>query len=238
MKKIFIIGNWKSYKTAVETTQWFQQIANHKSQISNLDNKEIILCVPFTVLALAKSLIEQHDLPIKLGAQDISPFGEGKYTGEVNGKQIAEFAKYVIIGHSERRKYFKEDEEMIAQKIQQAIGAGLIPILCVSEIGQVSAQPHEIASPVHQLVRNDVGNMIIAYEPLFAIGSGNPDTPENADKVISEIQNEIKDAVVIYGGSVTSENVHGFTAMPTISGVLPGGASLEAKEFSAIVKNA
>src|SRR5258708_6494582 len=105
MKKVFIIGNWKSYKTSLETTMWFQEISNLLAgrQVSNFENKEVVLCVPFTLLSLAKSLIEQYTLPITLGVQDISPFGEGKYTGEINGKQIAEFAKYVIIGHSERR---------------------------------------------------------------------------------------------------------------------------------------
>lgn len=225
MKKLFIIGNWKSYKTASEAREWFQKIKDEQLRGATVKNKEVILCVPFTVLALAKSLIQEYNLPITLGVQDISPFAEGKYTGEINGKQIKEFANYVIIGHSERRKYFSEDEAMIAQKIQQAVVAELTPIVCVSEILQVSSLPH-------------IANMIIAYEPLFAIGSGIPDSPENAEKISAEIQEKMENIPIIYGGSVTSENVHSFTAMQTISGVLPGGASLVAQEFAAIITNA
>lgn len=226
MKKLFIIGNWKSFKSSVETTQWFQEMAQHTLQ--NINDKEIVICVPFTVLSLAKSLIEQHNLPIKLGAQDISPFDEGRYTGEVNGKQLAEFVQYVIIGHSERRKYFSETEGMISQKVQRAIETNITPIVCVSEIAQVKS-----------LLRDHQGKeFIIAYEPLFAIGSGQPDSPENAEKTSAQIQKEMDNITIIYGGSVTSDNVHSFTSMPTIAGVLPGGASLVASEFAAIVTNA
>ncbi len=234
MKKVFIIGNWKSYKTSLETTMWFQEISNLLAgrQVSNFENKEVVLCVPFTLLSLAKSLIEQYTLPITLGVQDISPFGEGKYTGEINGKQIAEFAKYVIIGHSERRKYFDENEEIINQKIEQAVANKLTPIVCISELAQVDTL--RVMSP--SAPGND--GIIIAYEPLFAIGSGTPDTPENADSVASDIAKKIENTPVIYGGSVTSQNAHSFTNMPSISGILPGGASLDAQEFAAIVTNA
>lgn len=223
MKKLFIIGNWKSYKTSDETKEWFQEIDNCKLTIDN--EKEVILCVPFTLLPLAKSLIDQYNLSIKLGAQNISPFDEGKYTGEINGKQIAEFAQYVIIGHSERRQNFSENEEMIQKKLEQAAKYGLTPIVCVSEVSQVDS-----------LSVN--GSFIIAYEPLFAIGSGQADSPENAEKVSAEIQTKVENISIIYGGSVTSQNVHSFTSMPTISGVLPGGASLNAAEFAAIITNA
>src|SRR5690348_5911371 len=120
MKKLSIIGNWKSYKTVEEAQAWFEKIAAYKDKFSRLTDKEIILCVPYTLLALAKSLVEKYQLPIRIGAQDISPFDEGKYTGEVNGKQIQEFAAYVIIGHSERRKNFGDTEEIVDQKIQKA----------------------------------------------------------------------------------------------------------------------
>jgi triosephosphate isomerase len=223
MKKVFIIGNWKSYKNSAGTNEWFHEINNYKLSITH--EKEIILCVPFTVLSLAKSLIQEYNLPIKLGAQDISPFDEGKYTGEINGKQIKEFADYVIIGHSERRKYFSEDEAMVNRKIEEAISVELIPIVCVSEVSQMRNLPEQ-------------KNMIIAYEPLFAIGSGQPDSPENAEKISAEIQGKMENIPIIYGGSVTSQNVHSFTSMPTISGVLPGGASLNAQEFAAIITNA
>jgi len=225
MKKLFIIGNWKSYKTVKETTVWFQELRNKNRELM-IKNKEIILCVPFIFLSLAKDLIEKYDLPIKLGSQNISPFGEGKYTGEVNGKQIKEFADYVIIGHSERRNYFSENEVMISQKIEQAISSQLIPILCVSEVKQL------------QNIKNNMQDIIIAYEPLFAIGSGTPDSPKNAEKISGEIQKKMHNSIVIYGGSVTAQNVNGFTSTPSISGVLPGGASLNAQEFVNIIIHA
>lgn len=224
MKQLFIIGNWKSYKNSSETKEWFQKITNYELRITN--NKEIVICVPFTVLSLAKSLIEQYQLPIKLGAQDISPFDEGKYTGEINGKQLVEFAEYVIIGHSERRAHFAETEEIVNQKIEKALQYGLTPIVCISEVAQVDA------------FAKQSGKIIIAYEPLFAIGSGTADSPENAEKISAEIQAKVENRAIIYGGSVTSNNVHSFTSMPTISGVLPGGASLDAGEFASIINNA
>jgi len=238
MKKLFIIGNWKSYKTAEETREWFEKFSIFNFQFSMNDQnhniqKEVILCVPYTVLSLAKSLLDQYQLPIKLGAQNISPFDEGKYTGEVNGKQIKEFADYVIIGHSERRKYFGETEDVVGQKIARAISYELTPIVCVSEVSQMQSAKIKM--------QNDSAkckNMIIAFEPLFAIGSGTPDSPENAERVAATIVQEVPNFPVIYGGSVTSQNVHSFTSMPAISGVLPGGASLDAAEFAAIITNA
>ncbi|HSW96260.1 MAG TPA: triose-phosphate isomerase family protein [Candidatus Saccharimonadales bacterium] len=227
MKKLFIIGNWKSYKTSVETKEWFEEFSKN-SVAMNIENKEAILCVPFTVLSLAKSLVDQYNLPLELGAQDLSPFDEGKYTGEVTGEQIAEFAKYVIIGHSERRQYFLENEEMVNKKIEMAFQYGLTPVICISEIGQVDSFKPIIEGR----------SAIIAYEPLFAIGSGKPDSPENAEKTSAEIQEKMENISIIYGGSVTSQNVHSFTAMQTIAGVLPGGASLNAAEFTTIIANA
>ena len=228
MKKLSIIGNWKSYKTASETQDWFDQISSNKDSFSALVDKDIILCVPFTVLAKAKSLLNQYMLPLYIGAQDISQFDEGKYTGAINGKQIQEFATYVIIGHSERRKYFGDTDEVVAEKIGKAVSYNLTPIVCISDIEQVHHIP-------------DIGEdkqMVIAYEPLFAIGSGTPDTPENAELMCSRIQQLKPNVSVIYGGSVTSENVHSFTSMPSITGVLPGGASLDPQEFFQIIQNA
>lgn len=207
MKKLFIIGNWKSYKTAAETNDWFQQISNFQFQIANLQDKEIILCVPFTVLSTAKSLIQQYELPIRLGAQDISPFDEGKYTGEINGKQIKEFAEYVIIGHSERRRYFSETDELLAKKVAMAKQYGIVPLFCV--------EGSDVPVPS--------GVDIVIYEPITAIGTGNPDTPDDAEKVCKAILEKDHNSFSLYGGSVTSENVRSFTSMPSISGVLPGG---------------
>lgn len=218
MKKLFIVANWKSNKTEPEANSWLQRL---KIKDLRLTNKEIIICPSFTVLPILKSLIINHDSSIKLGAQNISPFDEGAYTGEVNGKQIKEFADYVIVGHSERRANFYENNNLIAQKIDKGLKHGLVPILCISDLDQAQSF-----------------NGIIAYEPLSAIGSGNPDTPENGEDIASKIKNKVGEIPVLYGGSVTSDNVKSFTSMPNIDGVLVGGASLDPLEFLKIIKNA
>jgi triosephosphate isomerase (TIM) len=153
---------------------------------------------------------------------DISPFDEGAYTGEINGNQIREFADYVIIGHSERRKNFAETDEMLSQKVQRAIECSLTPIFCVQ--GSDTPIPD--------------GVTLVAYEPIFAIGTGNPDTPENAEAVIKTIKEKNPSVkYVLYGGSVTPEGVGGFTQKPLIDGVLVGGASLLSDKFVQIIKN-
>ncbi len=232
MKKLFIIANWKSNKTSLETKDWFQGISNFQFPISN---KEIILCPAFTLLSNLKSYIVNppageagHKSSLKLGAQDISPFESGAYTGEVSAKQIKEFADYVIVGHSERRQHFHETEEIIIKKLEMAQKYQIKPIFCISDISQI----HNSSFIVPK------SNIIIAYEPLSAIGSGQADTPENASNIASQIKKIVGEIPVLYGGSVTSENVASFTKTPYIDGVLVGNASLDAQEFLTIIAHA
>jgi triosephosphate isomerase (TIM) len=221
MKKLLIVANWKSYKTIVEAKEWLEKIGNLKEQASS--EKKVILCPSFPFLSFMATFITEHNVPFVLGAQDISPFSEGAYTGAVNARQVKEFVEYVIIGHSERRRFFREDEVMLSHKVQRANETGLQPIFCV--------QGKEIFIPP--------GVEIVAYEPLEAIGTGNPDTPENAFAVAQFIKKQYKDVhVVLYGGSVTPENVVQFTEHDGIDGVLVGGASLNADSFLKIVENA
>lgn len=218
MKRMFIIANWKSNKVEAEVKEWIERFTNYDLRI---ENKEIIICPSFLHLPILKSYVLNHKSFIKLGAQDISPFEEGAYTGEVNGEQIKEFADYIIINHSERRRYFSEDGETVTKKVSMAKKYNLTPIFCVQENDTFIPQDVEI----------------VAYEPVFAIGSGNPDTPENAERAAKIIKKSGVD-YVLYGGSVTSKNVREFTQMPNIDGVLVGGASLDPLEFAEIVKNA
>ena len=222
-----IVANWKSNKTSLQTKDWLAEISNLKSQISN---KQIIICPSFTLLPILKE--KADELGIKLGAQNISPFETGSFTGEINGTQIKEFADYVIIGHSERRKNFHEDEGMIKSKIEMAQKHKLIPILCISNLEQIQSSVRQLADQISNL------KLIVAYEPLFAIGSANPDTPENASIISSKIKEELGDVTVLYGGSVDSQNVSSFTKMPNIDGVLVGSGSLDVLEFVDIIKNA
>lgn len=221
MDKVFIIANWKSNKTSQQAKEWFGQLTIDplRREASNLqlNNKEIVICPPFTLLPILKEKAGQ--LGVKLGSQDISPFEQGAYTGEVNGEQIKEFADYVIIGHSERREDFGENDEDLSKKVDMAIKYNLIPLFCIQ--GKETSIPSAVK--------------VVAYEPVFAIGSGKPDTPESANEVASYVKKEGKAEVVLYGGSVTAQNVKNFTSMEHINGVLVGEASLSPVEFSKIV---
>ena len=236
MKKVFIIANWKSNLTMEAAKKWFEEessievfithvliLKDQNRPQSSTDEleKEVILCPSFTLLLKIKELIEEKKLPFKLGAQNLSPFGPGAYTGEVNAQQVKELADYVIIGHSERRNNFGETETQLKEKVKQALAAGLTPIFCVQN--EATFVPE--------------GVKLVAYEPPTAIGTGNPDTPENAEKIAEAIKNKYKDVeFVLYGGSVTSENIRNFVQMEHLNGALIGGASLDPVSLAAIIK--
>lgn len=151
-----------------------------------------------------------------VGAQDLSPFGIGAYTGEEPAKLLSQFIDLAILGHSERRKNFGETDEIIAKKVEQALSNNIIPLVCV--------QNEETAVPA--------GCKLVAYEPVWAIGNGNADTPENANKVAKVLKKKYgQDMEILYGGSVNSSNIKGFITQEDISGVLVGNASLDAEEF-------
>lgn len=222
MDKLLIVANLKSYKTENEAKEWLENFKKIKELEQILDNKEIIICPSFTLLSLFSLYISDNNLPVKTGAQNVSPFDEGAYTGEVNAKQIKDFADFVLIGHSERRNNFGETDEMLFKKTELSLRYGLAPIFLVQGKDNVIPQ----------------GVELIAYEPVFAIGSGTPDTPENADQIASVIKSKSNSYKILYGGSVTSENIKSFTSMQNISGVLVGGASLDPEEFIKIIQNA
>jgi len=215
MKKLLIAGNWKSNKTAGEAIEW---LGNFKLETQ----AQVILFIPFTLLFPLKQEILRLQIPIQLGAQDISPFPDGAYTGEVSARQIKELADWVIIGHSERRKYFRETDEVLAQKVGQAKSAGLHIVYCVPD--QETAIPPGVDA--------------VAYEPVWAIGTGKSDTPDNASQVTRMIKAKSNISVVIYGGSVTPDNVASFVSQEAIDGVLPGGASLDPEKFASLIRNA
>lgn len=217
MKPLLIVANFKSHLTFSEAKAWLENFS--KIEIKN--NKKVILCPPFTLLQTFKDFITKRNLTIELGAQNVSRLPQGPYTGEVNGAQIKDFANYVIIGHSERRQ-FGEDESVVEEKVKMAKDYNLTPILCVQS--KNDKIPQEVS--------------IVAYEPVFAIGTGNPDTPENANKISQSIKEKAKPDYILYGGSVNSSNVADFTSESDLSGILVGGASLSASEFLKIVENA
>jgi triosephosphate isomerase (TIM) len=216
MKNIFIAGNWKSNKTIIEAKEWANQFTVHSSQsMVKLGGSQVIVLAPFTVLSPMSEELKNQNIHFVLGAQDISKFDEGAYTGEVTGKMIKEVADWVIIGHSERRKYFGETDADLAAKVEKAHAAGLKVIFCVPDD----------TTPI------PAGVEVIGYEPVWAIGTGKTDSPENANAVVTSIKQKTGAPVVIYGGSVTADNVASFIATASIDGVLPGGASLDPEKF-------
>lgn len=217
MKPLLIVANLKSNKTLSDAKDWLAAI----SKIKNGSNKKIIVCPPFTLLQTFNEFSKEKHLPIELGAQNISRFPQGPYTGEINGAQIKDFANYVLVGHSER-KTFGEDESVVEEKIKMSIDYNLTPILCVQ--GSENKIPKEVS--------------IVAYDPVFAIGTGTADSPENAQGVARKIKETANIEYVLYGGSVTPDNVRSFTSMEDINGVLVGTDSLDAEKFLKIVNNA
>ena len=229
MKKLFLVGNWKSNKTQSETHIFMTEFLSHDfiSWLHTTDRqselqKKIILCPPFTLLSEVAHTLEGYNLPIRLGAQNVSAFAEGAHTGEVSAREVSEFAQYVIIGHSESRKALSETDAILMKKVQQANEYQLEPIFCVQ--GKDTFVPE--------------GVKIVAYEPIDSIGSGHPDTIDHVEEVAEFYKKNRHVSYVLYGGSVTADNVHRYTSLPGINGVLVGGASLDAESFSRIIKNA
>lgn len=222
MKKQFIIANWKSHKTIHEAKLWFEEMSLHLHELGDFKEKDIIVCPPFPILHVGLDSIKKHSLPLLLGAQDISPFPEGSYTGAVSGKLLREFVTHTIIGHSESRRYLHQTEEELAKKVAMALSFGIMPIYCVSNKEEKIPQ----------------GVKIVAYEPLEAIGSGKPEEPQETESIAHSIKEKNSVSYILYGGSVTAENVQNYTQLPSVDGVLVGGESLNAQPFTSIIQNA
>lgn len=212
-KNIWIIANWKSNKTISEALDWVAQVG---PQIPRVDNLKVVVCPTFSALSEVKKAITVGNFPLLLGAQDLSPFGVGAYTGEESAQLLNQLIDLAILGHSERRQNFGETDEMIAKKVIQANENNISPLVCVQD-------------PDTSVPSNC---KIVAYEPIFAVGTGNPDTPENANQVAKMLKEKFsQDLEVLYGGSVTGENAKAFMLQSDISGMLIGKASLDAEEF-------
>ena len=238
MRKIVIAGNWKMYKTRAESLEFLQGFMSCLTETP--EEREVVLCVPFTDLStLSKNL---HGSRIRLGAQNVHWQESGAYTGEISGLMLAEIGvRYVIVGHSERRQYFGETDETVNLRLKAAQKSGLVPILCVGETKQQrdagETESHILSQLAQDLVGVDQDNLVIAYEPIWAIGTGDTCETKEANRVIGLIRSKLinPDVPIQYGGSVKAENIDEVMAMPEIDGVLVGGASLEAASFDRIV---
>lgn len=240
MRKIVIAGNWKMFKTQAESLEFLQGFIRSLDQMP--EEREVILCAPFTALSsLSKNL---HGSIVYLGAQNVHWEENGAYTGEIAAPMLTEIGvRYVIIGHSERRQYFGETDETVNLRLKAAQRFGLKPILCVGETKQqrdTGETEAVISSQLEKdLVDVDQENLVIAYEPIWAIGTGDTCEVNEANRVIGLIRSQLSNPNVSiqYGGSVKPDNIDQIMAQPEIDGALVGGASLEPESFARIVNH-
>jgi len=251
MRRPCVAGNWKMFETASEARILVSELL---SGLIELDNKvEIVLCPPFTSILPVAALLEGTGIGV--GAQNMHWETSGAFTGEISPVMLAEFCKYVILGHSERRAYFGENDEGVNRKVKAALENGMVPIMCVGETLEENeaGKTRQVVSTQVRNGLNDVDassimKVVIAYEPVWAIGTGRAATAAGANQVIADIiRNEVSlsfgdDAAqavrVLYGGSVKASNAEEFFRQVDIDGALVGGASLKATEFLPIVRAA
>ena len=247
-------GNWKMNLDHHQATHTVQKLAwTLKDAKHDYAAVEVAVLVPFTDLRSVQTLVDADKLELVYGAQDVSAHESGAYTGEISPLFLAKLGvTYVAIGHSERRQYHAEDEAVVNAKTRSALGAGLVPIVCVGEPLEVREAgehvPHTLAQVeggLQGLTAEQVAGLVIAYEPVWAIGTGKTATPEDAQELCAAIRAKVAelydqttaDAVrVLYGGSVKSSNVASIMEKPDVDGALVGGASLDPEEFAKIAR--
>lgn len=245
-------GNWKMNLDHVQATQLVQKLDwALKDGKHDFSTVEVAVLPPFTDLRTVQTMVEGDQLDIKYGAQDLSVHDDGAYTGEVSGPMLRKLGcTYVVIGHSERREYHREGDELLNQKVIAAYRNGLTPILCCGEGLDIRKAGNQVSHTVAQIEADLMGipadqaaSIVIAYEPIWAIGTGEVATPEDAQEVCSAIRAKLAELYsgdlaagvrVLYGGSVKSDNIAGIMAKEDVDGALVGGASLKAEEFARI----
>ena len=246
MRRKVIAGNWKMNMLPDETIKMIEEL----TPMIKGTQSEVILCVPFTDLFYA--LLTAQNTNIKIGAQNMHWEENGAYTGEVSAKMLKSIGvEYVILGHSERRQYFNETDETVNKKLKKAFEVGLKPILCVGETLEerengkaIEIVTNQVKKALEGITNEQIEETVIAYEPIWAIGTGRTATSDDANDMIKNIRQEIlnlygqttaKRVIIQYGGSVKSSNVQELFATSDIDGALVGGASLKAEEFAKIV---
>ncbi|MEV8133861.1 triose-phosphate isomerase [Microbacterium aurantiacum] len=247
-----IAGNWKMNLDHLQAVAFVQKLHwTLKDAGHDHSTVEVAVFPPFTDLRTVQTLLDADKIPFALGAQDLSTHDSGAYTGEISGAFLSKLdVRYVIVGHSERREYHAEGDDVVAAKVQAALRHGLVPVICVGETSEDLEKFGASAVPVSQLraaldgVAADA-DIVVAYEPVWAIGSGQAATPEQAQDVCAKLRDVVAEALdadaaartrVLYGGSVKAANIAGFMREPDVDGALVGGASLLVDEFSSIIR--
>jgi triosephosphate isomerase (TIM) len=251
-RKPLVAGNWKMNLNQFEAIALTQKLAFTLTG-KDFDAADVALLPPFTALRSVQTLVTGDKLRLTFGAQDLSPHDQGAYTGDVSGPMLAKLGcSYVVVGHSERRQYHGEDDTLINAKLKAALRSGITPILCVGEPLEVRQAGDQIPHTLAQLdgglagvPADQVAGLVVAYEPVWAIGTGEVATPQDAQEVCGAIRARVSalhgDAVaagtrILYGGSVKAGNMAAIMAQPDIDGALVGGASLDAREFATICR--
>lgn len=250
MKKPLIAGNWKMFKTASEAVTLVQTI---KAGVYKVNDCQIVICPPCTALFPVAKVLEGTN--IALGAQNMHPENEGAYTGEISPLMIKDVGcRYVILGHSERRQYFKETDSFVNEKVKTALKYSLIPIVCIGETlvqreGRLQFEivKNQMDHTLKNLTKEEMPKVVIAYEPIWAIGTGQTASPEQAEQMHSYIRRLLNEKYgretgpkipILYGGSVKPDNIAELIRKPNVDGALVGGASLKAESFVQIILNA
>jgi triosephosphate isomerase len=251
-RRPLIAGNWKMNLDHLQSIAFVQKLAwSLKDAKHDYQSVEAAIFPPFTDLRSVQTLIDADKLQLELGAQDLSDSDSGAYTGDISGAFLAKLdVKYVIVGHSERRTIHHETDEVVASKVAAAHRNGLVPVVCVGETADDLEKHGPSAVPVAQLkaalesVPADA-EIVVAYEPVWAIGSGQAATPEQAEQVCAALRETLAERLgadqaartrVLYGGSVKAANIAAFMREPNVDGALVGGASLDITEFASIVR--
>jgi triosephosphate isomerase len=251
-RKPIIAGNWKMNKTHLDAIALVRTLSYELGE-QDYERAEVVVCPPFSALRSVQLVLEEEHIPIALGAQDMHWEESGAFTGEVSGPMLESLhCAYVIIGHSERRALFGETDETVNRKLNAAYRHGLTPIFCVGEtLEQREAGEtddvvgRQVREGLAGIERDKLARIVLAYEPVWAIGTGRAATPEDADATTTFLRGVLNEATgaaaaarirIQYGGSVSAGNISSFMALPNVDGALVGGASLEPKSFAMIVR--
>ncbi|MCU1427380.1 MAG: triosephosphate isomerase [Actinomycetia bacterium] len=250
-RKPLMAGNWKMHHTHLEAIQVVQKLS-YRLEKKDYDRTEVVVCPAFTALRSVQTTLDADRIPIALGAQNVHPEEKGAFTGEVSPVMLAKLnVRFVIVGHSERREIFGETDDFVNRKVRAVLAAGMQPILCCGETleereaGETDAKvQRQVTAGLAGVSPADATGVVVAYEPIWAIGTGRTASAEDANATISVIRKTLRSVVgetaatirVLYGGSVKPGNAHELMAQPEIDGALVGGASLDPDDFARIIQ--